>query len=151
MSREADLAGVLSADSTLTGILTGGIYQAGLVGLEGINRKSTPGAFTVGGALQPCALVKQRGNVVDYLLSDEAAQLASATQVVEVWLYEDRTYTAIQAAMNRIYALLQGRLFTNAFPLELGLIVDRQRDVGALANASLARMDWTVRSILQPE
>lgn len=148
MTRENDFATRMIADTTLIAILTGGVYQSGLVGLEGITRETTPAAFS-SGYLRPCALVKQRGNVFTGEVEDYTDLSAAARQVVEVWLYEDRGYTAIDAAAARIYALFQGYQFGGTFDIRLANVIDRQRDAGSLNGASLARLDWQVDSIYQ--
>lgn len=146
-TREADFASRM-ADATLTAILTGGVHQAGLVGLEGITRDSTPAAFS-GGYLLPCALVKQRGNVPTLDVVDYLAQHTSARQIVEVWLYQDApAYTAIDAAVARLYILMQGHRFADTFEVRLANVLDRERDQGSLAGASMGRLDWQVDSIL---
>lgn len=137
------------ADAPLMAILTGGVYQSGNVGLEGISRDATPAAFS-SGYLLPVALVRQRGNVPDGNIRDGMAQVVSATQVVEIWLYADSGagYVAIDAALSRLYVLFEGHAFTDSFPCELVNIIDRQRDEGALRGSSLARQDWAIYEVL---
>jgi hypothetical protein len=130
-------------------ILTGGVYQTGLVGVEGITRETTPGAF-VNGYLQPCALVRQRSATPDLQIRDDILQETSITQVVEIYLYEDRGYTAIDAASAELYLLFQGVMLPAAYPCEWIGLIDRQRDAGALKGKSLARMEFLVRSIYPP-
>lgn len=146
MSREADFA-TRMADATLAAILTGGVYQFGLAGLEGITRDATPAAFS-GGYLLPCALVRQRGEIPDNIVSDEEAQLDSTVQIVEVYFYESRGYVAIDLAAARTYVLFKGYSFGDTFPLSLANVLGRQRDNGALNGASMERQDWQVNSIL---
>lgn len=148
MSREADFAARMTADSALMLILTGGVYRAELVGLEGLTRETTPNAFDANGYLKPSVLVRQRGNVPDGTVRDGLAQVVSTTQVVELYLYEDRGYTAIDAALARLFVLLEGHIFAGSYPVELVNVIDRARDEGALNGASLARQDWAVYSIL---
>jgi hypothetical protein len=146
VARESDFANRMEADATLTAILTGGVYEAGEVGLEGITRETTPAAFS-GGYLLPCSLVRQRDLVPDGIVEDDIEQDTSVRIVVEVWLYEDRGYTNIDAAINRLFTLFQGWQPSDAFPVKLINQIDRQRDPGALAGASLARLDWEVFSV----
>lgn len=149
MSRETQIETLLEADATLMAILTGGIYTSGAVGPEGISRATTPSAFDANGYLKPTALVRQRDLVPDGNVQDGMAQMDSAIQVVEVWLYADQGdgYTAIDNAINRIYSVLRGVQLEDAFPLELANIIQRQRDEGALAGAALGRIDFAVYSI----
>lgn len=149
MARETDFYNRMVADSALNLILTGGVYQAGVVGLEGISRESTPAAFS-GGYLLPCALIRQRGNVPDNAVRDGMAQIVSTMQICEVWLYADSGagYTAIDAAGARLFVLFEGYALPGAFPTELVNVIDRARDEGSLSGAGLARYDWAVHSIL---
>jgi hypothetical protein len=136
------------ADSTLMAILDGGVYAAGETGINGITRETAPGAFDANGYLEPAALVRQRGNVPDGNVRDGMAQVTSAIQVVEIYVYQDSGYDQIDLALARLYDLFEGYQFANSFPAELVNIIDRQRDTGALAGASLARMDFAVYNII---
>lgn len=148
MSRESDFATRMRADATLMAILTGGVYTREDAGPEGISRETTPAAFDSNGYLKPCAFVKQRGLVPDGEVTDEGAKIVSARLVVEVWLYQRVTYTAIDGAKARLYALFQGHQFTGASacaPLRwLGVPVSRERDPAALKGASMERVDFLV-------
>lgn len=148
MAIEEDFATRMEADATLMAILTGGVYTAGAVGLEGITREATPSAFS-GGYLRPAALVRQRGNVPTFDVVDYIQQVTSASQIVEIYLYEDRGYTNIDAALARLYTLFQGHIMADTFEIRLANVIDRQRDQGSLAGASLARLDWQVVNIIQ--
>lgn len=149
MSKESEFATRMTADSTLMAILTGGVYTSGGVGRLGITRESVPGAFDTGGYLRPCALVRQRALVPDGNVRDGMAQVASAVQTVEVWLYQDTGYDQIDLAQARVYALFQGYQFSDTFEIWLTNVIDRERDAGALGGASLARMDFVVYSIME--
>lgn len=147
MTREADFATRMGADATLTAILTGGIYQAGNLGFEGISRTNTPAAFDANGFLLPCALVKERGEIPDRIAQDQIAQRASTAQVVEIWLYQDRQYASIDAALSRLFVLFYGHQFSDSLPLDWINTINREQDEGALQGSSLARQDWIVYSI----
>lgn len=148
MAREADFATRMLADSALMLILTGGVYQSGLVGIEGIARETTPAAFT-GGYLLPTALVAQAGNVPTLDVVDYMLQHTSARQRVQIYLYQDSPgYTAIDAAYARLYILFQGHRFSDTFEIRLANDLDRGRDTGSLAGASMRVLDWQVDSIL---
>ena len=152
MSRESDIKTLLDTDLLLSLTLTGGIYISEDVGVEGISRETTPAAFS-SGFLLPCALVKQRGEFVTEDVVEYDSFLFSTTQVVEIWLYEERDYSAIDLAKVRVMVMMNGHQFTDVitgtFEPELVNMVDRQRDAAALNGASLARMDWSIKSILQ--
>jgi hypothetical protein len=148
MSRESEIYTILNASAPLLAVLSGGLYKAEDVGVEGISRETTPAAFS-SGYLAPCALIRQRGEFVtnDAVEFDEL--LISTEQVVEIWLYEDRGYTNLDAARVLIMSLLNGEFLTGSFELQLANVIDRQRDQGALKGASLARMDYQIWSIIQ--
>jgi hypothetical protein len=148
-SREDDFANRMEADATLMATLTGGVYAAGEVGLEGISRDTTPSAFS-SGYLLPAALVRQRSDVPDNAVWDEATQHTSFRQVVEIYLYEDRGYSSIDTAAERLFQLFQGYQFTSpnpSFPVKLINKLDRFRDEGALKGNSLARLDFEVFTV----
>lgn len=145
MSRETDFKTVMQADATLMSVLTGGVYTVDTIGRDGISRDTAPAAFDSDGYLKPCALVKQRGQVPDNQVVDKS--IASASQVVEIWLYQDSGYTAIDSAVSRIFLLFNWHQFSNSFPLEWAGTINRERDSGSLNGASLARIDWLVAAI----
>lgn len=147
MAIEDTITTRLSTDATLIAILTGGIYARGALGREGLTRETKAAAFDSNGYLKPTAVVAQRALVPDGNVQDQISQQASAAQIVEIYLYEDKGYTNIDAAMNRIYVLLQGYQFADIFPLEWANTVDRQRDTGALDGASMARIDFAVYQV----
>jgi hypothetical protein len=119
MSREEDVLDLLDSDAPLLAVLTGGIYAYGDTGLDGITRENTPDAFDANGWLQPCLLIKQRGQIPDGWVDDEIEKLESTIQIVELWFYEDSGYEAIDAAMTRCYATLKGHSFADTLPLWL--------------------------------
>lgn len=147
-SREDDFKAVMIASAPLLAVLTGGVFTLGATGPEGINRDTTAAAYDAGGYLKPCALIRQRGLVPDNQIVDGLAKIASAGQTVEIYLYQDRGYSAIDAARGLIYNSFQGVPFADTFPVEWSNTIDRQRDTGALAGASMARIDFFVRSIV---
>lgn len=149
MSREADFKTRMAADTTLMAILTGGVYAAGDLGPEGLTRDTAPSAFDASGFLKPCAVVRERALVPDGWVHDQESQAASARQIVEVWLYQDRGFDKIDSALARLYALFQGYRLGNAFPCEwAGTPINRQRDEAALRGASMARQDWLVADVI---
>lgn len=150
----------MATDATLMAILLGGVWTPSgyilppaivvghTVGIEGIDRTTTPAAFS-GGYLRPCALVRQWGNVPTGDVVDYEAQLASARQRVQIYIYQDAPgYTAIDAAKARLYTLFQGHRFSDTFEVRLANDLDRVRDTGSLAGASMRVLDWQVDSIL---
>lgn len=148
MSRETDFETVMEADATLMAILTGGVYPFGSLGLEGITRESVPTAFDANGYLKPCCIVKQRAAVPDGVLDDMITKEATTGQAVELWFYEDRGYTNIDAGMLRSRVLFHGYRFNDSFPMEAPTdIITRGKDEGALKGKSMGRQDWIVIDI----
>lgn len=148
MSREANFKTRMDADAPLLAILTGGVYVSGSLGLLGITRETTPSAFDANGYLKPCALVRQRPHIPDLQVVDFTAQVASATQVVEIYVYEDSGYTNIDSALSRLYTLFYGYQFSDSFPVEWLGTLDRERDQGALNGASMARQEWLIANVI---
>ena len=89
----------LTADVTLTGTLTGGVYA-----LRELTRQSAPGAFDANGEIKPCALVRIEAEAQHGPFTGAAA-LSARTYVVVV-LYQRDGFTTIDAAMTRVRALL---------------------------------------------
>lgn len=159
MSREAEMALRMATDATLMAILTGEVWTpSGYIlspaivvghkaGLDGITREETAAAFDTDGYLKPTALVKQRANVPDGNVKDYGAQVTSTTQIVEIWLYQDRGYDQLDLAAARLYVLFYGKLLAGSFELDLVNVIDRQYDRGALKGASMIRQDWAVYSV----
>lgn len=149
MTRETEFAVRANADATLMATLTGGFYAYGSLGREGLTRESVPAAYDSNGYLKPCGIAKMRALIHDFEVFDGIAQDASARQVVELWLYQDSGFTAIDTALARLYVLFQGYQLSNAFPCEWhGTPVTREREKeGVLQGASMARQDWLVCDI----
>jgi hypothetical protein len=147
MSREHDVKTRLAADATLLTILTGRIHADGALGRLGITRDTAPDAFDANGWLLPCALVRERALIPAGDIRDLEAQVASTSQMVEVWLYEDAGFANIEAASNRIYALLQGYPFSGAYPAEWTFSTPVLRDEGTLSGASVQRIDYRIVDI----
>lgn len=156
MSRESDFYTRMVADTALMLILTGGVYKSENVGIEGINLDTTSAAFDATTQyLKPCALCKQRPRVPDRMIADSLAQIASVVQTVEIYIYQEaiagaNSYSAIDAAVARLYVLFHGVPFADSYPVEYTNLIDRMRDTGALRGRSMGKMDFQVRSIWQP-
>jgi len=149
MSRETDFETVMEADATLMAILTGGVWAKEATGVEGLARETTPSVFDANGYLKPCALIHQRDLVPDGAARDPLAQKASASQVVEIYLYADAGagYSAIQSAKGRLYTLFEGYQFADSLEVFWVNSLGNLRDPGALRNAAMSRIDFVVYSI----
>jgi hypothetical protein len=106
---------LLEADATLLAAATGGVYDYDETGRLGINRTTTPGAFSSAGIIKPCVLLKLRSSTPDYDLADDANQYVSLREMLEVWLYQDAAFAAIETMRNRVYVLLHAKQFGGAF------------------------------------
>ena len=146
MSREDDVYTALHG-TLETLYLTGGLYKYGALGPDGVSRSETPSAFDSGGFLKPCGLIRQRSAVNTGDLSDFDYKLISMREMVEIYLYQDRTYSTIDSAKDWIIIKLTGATFSDSFEVELANVVDRQRDNGALQGASLIRLDFSVVTV----
>src|SRR5579871_5194998 len=96
---------VLAADSTLTSLLTGGVYSYAQTGRNGISRITTPNAYQAGGFLRPCAVVKS-GDVKTVPAIRDSER--STAEIAEVFVYDDgdNGYSTISSARDRVIALL---------------------------------------------
>lgn len=152
MAWEDQIQTRLMADTTLMAILTGGIYTAGQIGRDGINRDkaATANAFentATSRKLKPCAFIAEAEKVYDDFIRDEIAKYASYRQRVRIHLYEDVGYTNIDLAEARIYTLLFGEPLTGSLPLTVINEVSRQREPGALLGASMHIVDYLVLAV----
>lgn len=150
---ESSFATRMAADVTLMAILTGDVHQRATVGLEGISRATVPTAFdNMTGLLKPCALVAQGASNPDNIVRDPMTGQTSAAVVVDVFLYQDEGWTAIDSALARLLTLFQGHAFVAPAPPSLELVwigtVNRERDRGALLNKPMARQSWLVPGIV---
>lgn len=100
------LLGVLTGDAPLVALLTGGLYDGRTV--QEISRQNAPAAYDAWGELLPCALVRAENQTPWGPLRN------SSRLYVTVWLYQQTGYTAIEAARERIYALLHRKQLSTA-------------------------------------
>lgn len=158
MARDVEVATYLRTDSTLTGILLGGIYaESEIGGIGGFVRGSdnpddsdyspTAAAFDEDGFLRPSLMVGDRAQVPFGDVLDLAEQKASASQVTELYFYEDRGHEEIDIAKERAYALMQGHRFSGAYPARWALDTPPVPDTGPLAGNTTIRQDWQIVSI----
>jgi hypothetical protein len=92
----------LEGDTTLMATLTGGVY-----GEAGISRQATPGAFDANGEVKPCALLAMEAE-------DPAGPFPTSSRAfVTVYFYARAGYAEIDAALDRVYALLHRQRVSN--------------------------------------
>jgi hypothetical protein len=98
------ITALLQNDAPLTAILTGGVHRA-----QEISRQTTPAAFDGNKELKPCALVKQE-TATPWGVHRDSGRL-----YVVIYFYDRHGYTNIEAARQRVYALLHRVKVTGSY------------------------------------
>lgn len=142
MSALSSIKARLEADATLLATATGGVFSFDETGRLGINRTNTPAAFDSNGIIKPCVLLRLRSSTPDYVLQDDSGQYQSVREVIEVWLYEDSGYSAIETMRSRCYTLLQATQVTGVFAIRW--TGDIRSSIDFDLNASVERSDYQV-------
>jgi hypothetical protein len=94
----------LALDATLMALLPGGLYVGGE-----ISRQDAPGAFDANGEVKACGLVALEVQTPFGPFADSARQFFTVT------FWQQTGYTAIDAAIDRTFALLnEGKVGLNA-------------------------------------
>lgn len=151
MSHATDARTALAANATIMAQLTGGAYTysgtpaSNGTGRLGINRDSTPNAYGSDTLLKPCALCKQRGEIPDGQVVDQALQVQSYRAVVEVWLYSDGGAAAPETAATLIIALFHERTVGSARFRLINKIEDF-RDP-EMERANVIRLDFEIAKV----
>jgi hypothetical protein len=96
------IVSLLQNDSQLAALLPGGVHRA-----KEISRQETSGAYDANRELQPCALVRQE------TATPWGPHPDSGRLYVTVWFYQRAGYDAIEAARQRVYALLHRQKLAN--------------------------------------
>lgn len=136
---------MLSADATLAGILTGGIYRFDEPGMNGISPKSLAAAYDTDKFLKPCAVIHQRSNLKWGGMHDSANQVDSMRAVVEIFVYDDaaRSYDNVVAGRLRIGKLLEAQFLPGfGWMKEINELAE-QRDP-LMQNAVFHEVDYQV-------
>lgn len=92
------VVGALTGDTALAALLPGGLYDGRTV--QEISRQNTPAAYDEWQEIRPCGLIRAETQAPWGPLHD------GSRLYVAVWLYAQGTYAALDAARERIYALL---------------------------------------------
>lgn len=154
MSRESEIADYLRADYVLMAILTGGVYTNEEAGVEGLRRgehSPTKDAFDPAtGFLLPCAVVRQRANAPFGGLRDQRLKQTSASQIVEIYFYQDRGHDIADTARDRVYELLEGHPLAQTWPAIWVFDTAPTPDAGPVKNSTVFRSDYQVVSIKRP-
>jgi len=95
MAIRSAIKSLLEADTTLMATLTGGVY-----GEAEISRQATPAAFDANGEIEPCALLAVEAD-------DPSGPFETSSRTfVTVYFYARSGYSAIDTALDRVFALL---------------------------------------------
>lgn len=110
MSSLSSAKTILEADATLLALATGGIYDWDETGRMGINRSNTAtsAAFS-SGIIQPCILLRLSVSTPIGEIADDVAKVTGARDVIQVWAYQDSSFSTITSMLDRVYTLLQGQ------------------------------------------
>ena len=98
MTAYATILAALQGDASLTGILTGGLYDGTEV--NDISRQATPAAYDDYSELKPCAIVKPETQ------APAGPHPDSSRLFVTLWFYQQSGSAAIDAGRERAYQLL---------------------------------------------
>ena len=123
MSILDDVAARLRGDSTITGLITGGIYGdpgdgATPPGAEEISRSRTPAAFDSNSEITPTIFMNREQVVTRDARVDHGEDIFLA-----LFFYDRRGYESIRPAMSRVYELLHRQ------PLPGYLLVRRVNEI----------------------
>ena len=148
-TREAEVATFLSADAELGTLAPGGIYANDDLSIAGLTDMEYMTDVWVDGTFQTTIVVRQRAPIPTGDLQSVRSQRTSMSQVVEVWAY-GKTSEAIEAVLNRVYALLMGKRLTAAFSATWvgGLPITQAPELPA--GHKVGREDFRVVSIRRP-
>lgn len=153
MTKEAEVATILKADSELMAILTGGVYTDGELGIEGVRRGAdspTDAAFDAQGVLLPIAVVREGTEMAYAAIRDVPEQVIGITQPIEIYFYQSRDKDQILLAKQRVYELLEGVRAGASYPLMWMGDSPVFYDVGPVTNSSTIRQDWRCVFIKRP-
>ncbi len=133
MSIRSAILAILAGDTTLLATLTGGVYSA-----TEISRQLTPGAFDANGEVLPCALLVLEAE-------DPVGPYNTSSRLfVVLYLYEQQGYTAIDAALKRIYTLLHRQRISGNGIWEMRHVGDVPDQRDATLNCALALSRYQV-------
>lgn len=125
------LLSLLTADSLLASILTGGMYLFEEAGRDGISRIEVPQAFIEkNGILKPMALIYQAQAVPTGEAVDSSSGYQSTVTPIYSWIYDDGDagYGNIESAAARMKILTNFQRIPNGFQFIWGAIVQNKRE-----------------------
>lgn len=118
----------LQADTTLMALLTGGVHAA----IE-ISRQDTPTAFDANAELKPCALVRIPTD------TPTGPYDTSTRTAVEIYFYQRAGYSTIDAALARVFALLNRVKLMGTWEIRHGDDVTDQEDAALACSLHMSR------------
>jgi hypothetical protein len=144
-----DVKTVLTAVSSISTALTGGLHTYEETGRLGLNRDTVSAAWdSTSGLLKPCLVIKERATTGDGGIRDIG--VASYRRVVELWFYNDgdETYDALETVQSTAFTTLDEQMIGTTKWI-LRWIADPIKDKDpALDNALVLRSDYELRSTL---
>ena len=149
MTRETEIKDVLTADSTLMTLLTGGVYTSEEVGPEGLRRgedSPTDAAFDENELLKPCVIIRQLDAVPYTRIRSHNPPMAGITEPLEIFIYQRRNQNIIEQVRIRIFELLEGRRLGKSYPMMWQGESPVGFDTGTVANATVMRQGWQIVS-----
>ena len=111
MTRESEVVTYLRTDDALDDLAPGGVYPDADLSEIGLTDAVAMPDVWAGGVFQTTVVVRERAPVPTGDLQDVTLQHTSMSQAIEIWGY-GLTAEAIEAALNRVYALLMGHKLT---------------------------------------
>jgi len=99
MNIRTDIRETLEADTDLTDILTGGIYDASELPMDGLTPSAVPSAYT-GARLKPCAVIRFRNETETQIIGH------SRRRFFEIYFYQNVGQDQIDLARARCRVLL---------------------------------------------
>jgi hypothetical protein len=149
MSRETEVKAILQADVPLMALLTGGIYTAEEVGVEGFRREEgtpTEDAFDADGYLLPCAMIRE-GSIAPYgNLRDAQGGFLAVSQAVMIYYYQFRGHDVISQARDRVLDILEGTRLGRSYPIWTDGSALPVPDTGPVMNSTTIVQAWQVVS-----
>jgi hypothetical protein len=97
---------LMQADSTMTSLLTGGIYTG-----TTISRQNTPSAFDGNNELLPCMLITRESEAQSGPYATRTAM--SSREYIRLFCYQRIGYEVIAMAMERAWQLLEDEKLMN--------------------------------------
>src|SRR5260221_1956149 len=126
-----EIVNLLNADTTLSSILTGGVWNFSDGGKNGLSRIQIPGTFdNQTGLIKPVCRVAEFREVADKQTVDTQTGYHSrvTSVVMRIWDNGNNGYGTINTAFQRIYQLLAYQQVTGACQILFQRVLRDKRD-----------------------